>query len=126
MAFNSSAQTDDFFKFQKVSLEQMHTEIGRLNPKKAIAFKNIPAKVLKSNSDICSDSLQLIFNDCVEKGLFPDLLKLADVSSRHKMEEKTRKKNYRPVSVLPTVSKIFERLLDKQIVDYIITSLRFW
>ena len=65
------AQNDDSFKFQKVSLEQMHT--GRLSPKMAITFKNIPAKVLKSSSEICSESMQLIFNDCVPNGLFPDL-----------------------------------------------------
>ena len=50
--------------------------------------------------------------------MFPDLLKLADVISLHKTEEKTRKKNYRSVSVLPTVSKVFERLLEKHIIDY--------
>ena len=44
---HSFAQSnEDSFKFQKVSLEQMHTEIGRLNPKKATTFKNIPAKLL--------------------------------------------------------------------------------
>ena len=96
----------------------MHTEIGRLNPKKATTFKNIPAKLLKSSSEICSESMQVIFNDCIQNDVFPDLLKLADVTSLHKTEEKTRKKNYRPVSVLPTVSKVFERLLDKQIIDY--------
>ena len=62
--------------------------------------------------------MQVIFNDCVQNGVFPDLLKLADVTSLHKTEEKTRKENYRPVSVLPTVSKVFERLLDKQIIDF--------
>ena len=112
------AQSDDSFKFQKVSLELMHTEIGRLNPKKATTFKNIPAKVLKNSSEICSESLQLIFIDCVQNGLFPDLLKLADVTTLHKTGEKTRKENYRPVSVLPTVSKVFERILGKQIIDY--------
>ena len=66
------AQSDDSFKFQKVSLELMHTELGRLNPKKATTFKNIPAKVLKNSSEMCSESLQLIFNDCVQNGLFPD------------------------------------------------------
>ena len=95
----------------------MHTEIGRLNPKKATTFKNIPSKVLKNSSEMCSASMQLIFNDCVQNGLFPALLKLADVSSLHKIEEKTRKKNYRIVNILPTVSKGFERLLDEQIID---------
>ena len=76
-------------------------------------------RVLKNGSDICSESMQLIFNNCVQNGVFPDLLKLADVTSLRKSEEKTSKKNYRPVSVLPTVSKVFERLMDKQIIDYI-------
>ena len=112
------AQSDDSFKFQKVSLELMHTEIGRLNPKKATTFKNIPAKVLKNSSEICSESLQVIVNDCVQNGLFPDLLKLADVTTLYKTGEKTRKENYRPMSVLPTVSKVFERILGKHIIDY--------
>ena len=111
------------FKFQKVSLEQVNNEIRRLNTKKATTFKNIPAKVLKSNSDVCSDSLQLIFNNSIENGLFPDSLKLADITPLHKMDEKTRKKNYRPVSVLPTVSKVFERIMDCQITDYISSYL---
>ena len=85
------AQSDDSFKFQKVSLEQMHTEIGRLNPKKVTTFKNIPAKVLKSSSKICSESMQLIFNDSVQNGLFPDLLKLADVTPLHKRRRKPGK-----------------------------------
>ena len=96
----------------------MDNEIWRLNPKKATTFKNIPAKVLKSNSDICSESLQLIFNNCIENGLFPDSLKLADITSLHRMDEKTRKKDYRPVSVLPTVSKVFERIMDGRITAY--------
>ena len=85
------AQSDDSFKFQKVSLELMHTESGRLDPKKATTVKNIPAKVLKNSSEICSESLQLIVTDCVQNGLFPDLLKLADVTTLYKMGEKTRK-----------------------------------
>ena len=113
----SLAQNDNYFKFQKVSLEQL-LKFGGLILKKATTFENIPAKVLKSSSKICSESMQLIFNDCVQNFLFPDLLKLADVTSLRKMAEKTRNKNYGPVSVLPTVSKVFERLLDKQIIDY--------
>ena len=101
-----------------VSLEQMHIEIGRLIPKKATTFKDIPAMVLKKSSEICSESMQLIFNDCVQNGLLSDVLKLADVIYLQKMEEKTRKKNYRAVCVLPTVSKISERLLEEQIIDY--------
>ena len=70
----------------------------------ATTFRNIPAKLLKSSSSICPKLMQFIFNNCVANDLFPDLLKLADVTSLHKGDERTSKKNYRPVSVLPTVS----------------------
>ena len=113
------AQNVDPFNFQKVSLEQMDNEIRRLNRKKATTLKDIPAKVLKSNSNVCSESLQLIFNNCIENGLFPDSLKLANIVSLYKMNEETRKKNYRPVNVLPTVSKVFEIITDGQITTYI-------
>ena len=76
-------QNADFFKFQKVSLEKMDNEFRGLNPKEATTFKHKPAKVLKSNSDVCSDSLQPIFNNCIENGLFPNSLKLVDISSQN-------------------------------------------
>ena len=97
----------------------MNTEIERLSPTKATTFRNIPAKLLKSSSSICARPMQFILNNCIANGLFPDLLKLADVTSLHKGDERTSKKNYRPVSVLPAVSKVFERLLNKQITNYI-------
>ena len=115
----SLVQNDGLFHCNNVSIEEMETEIGKLNPSKATTFKNIPPKILKGSSDICAESLQTIFNDGIENYSFPDKLKSADVSSLHKAETKTSKKNYRPVSVLPTVSKIFERIMNRQIIKYI-------
>ena len=114
----SLVQNDSLFYFD-VSIEEMKTEIDRLNPSKATTFKNIPPKILKGSSDICAESLQIIFNDGIENYSFPDKLKSAGVSSLRKAEAKTSKKNYRPVSVLPTASKIFERIMDRQINKYI-------
>ncbi len=50
---------------------------------------------------------------------FPDILKLADVSPIFKNGETTSYANYRPISVLSSVSKIYERLLSKQILPHI-------
>ena len=55
----------------------------------------------------------------VTQGFFPNELKLADVTPVFKKDDATLVKNYRPISVLPTVSKVFERLMQKQISKYI-------
>ena len=48
----SLVQNDGLSHFNNVSIEEMETEIGRLNPSKATTFKNIPPKLLKGSSDI--------------------------------------------------------------------------
>ena len=55
--------------------------------------------------------------------MFPDKLKLADISSLHKKGDKTDKKNYRPISIVPVVSKIFERIMQTQMVYFTNTKL---
>ena len=69
---------------------------------------------------MCSPVLANIWNEeiLLNKN-FPENLKLADVTPIFKKKDKTFVENYRPVSVLPTVSKIFERIMQKQISDYI-------
>ena len=71
----------------------------------------------------CSDTLQQLFNDVLKHDNFPDKLKYADVKSVFKKNDPTKAKNYRPVSVLPGFSKIFERLMHNQISFYIDQSL---
>ena len=60
-----------------------------------------------------------MFNDCIENSTFPDELKCADVTSFPKNGPTNTRTNFRPLSVLPTVSKLFERIMDKQIVAHI-------
>ena len=57
------------------------------------------------------------FNNCINKGVFPDDLKHADVTPIHKKEDKSDKTNYRPVSILTNVSKIYEKLIYSQLYD---------
>ena len=114
---SSVQKNNGFQKFQAISLEQMNTEIERLNPTKATTFSNTPEKLLKSISSICAKLVKFIFNNSVTNGLFPDSLKLADVTYLHKGDERTSKKNYSSVNLLPTVSKDFERLVNKQITN---------
>ena len=101
---------NSLFHFDNVSVEEMETDIGKLNPSKATTFKNIPPKTVKDSSEICAESLQIIFNDGIENFSLPDKRKYADISSLHKTEAKTLQKDYRPIKVLPTVSKVLREL----------------
>ena len=99
----------------EISENDITTVIDNLNTRKPTTFNNIPAKLIKENCDICTPHLCKIFNNSIISKTFPDNLKMADIIPGHKKDEKTKKENYRPISILPTVSKIFERILYNQI-----------
>ena len=103
------------FNFSKVTESEVRKEILNLSTKKATKNGNIPAKILKKSVDIYIKEITFIINECIENGIFPDDLKLADVSRIFKKEDCFQKENYRPVSILPNMSKVFERILYKQI-----------
>ena len=74
------------FSFEKVSVENMKNELDRLNTSKSTTFKSIPPKLLKSECDLVSTPLQIIFDNSIEQSSFPDELNLADVSSLYRKE----------------------------------------
>ena len=103
------------FRFKHVMLSDIKSEIKGLNPNKATAHNNILPKILWKSAEGTVNTLQLLFNDAILNSEFPENLKLADVTPVFKNKTPLDKTNYRPVSVLPPVSKIIERLIQKQI-----------
>ena len=65
------------------------------------------------------DSLVYLFNTSLETSQFPDSWKIARVSPIFKDGDKTEKSNYRPISVLPVVSRLFEKLVFNQLYQYL-------
>ena len=112
------AQIKDTFTFSMTNVDEIMTEINNLNINKPTTFNNIPAKLIVETNDICSPFICRIFNDSIINCTFPDSLKMADVTPVHKKDETTIKDNYRPISILPCISKIFERLMHLQISRY--------
>ena len=107
------------FSFDKVNQKQIEKEIMELNPKKAAGYDTIPPKVLKDTVKELQAPLSNLFNTCVEGNIFPSDLKYANVSPLFKKDDNTNKENYRPISILPSISKIFERLMFQQITSYV-------
>ena len=79
---------------------------------------DLPTKILKNNSDIFSRFFRTNCNNAIEISTFPEQLKYADVKPVFKKDLQTDKKNYRPISILPNVSKIYERCINKQLEEY--------
>ena len=62
-----------------------------------------------------------MFNSCILAGVFPDELKIAKVIPLFKTGNRNSVSNYRPISILPTLSKIFEKLIHKRIYEFLET-----
>ena len=75
---------------------------------------------------ICDSSivtpLQIIFETCIKDGIFPGKWKMSNVCPIHKKDSKNKKENYRPISLLPILSKIFEKVLFDSLYDYFVTN----
>ena len=115
-------KTDEFY-FQDLSAERIEREILRLDPKKANIKHDIPTKMLKISHDIISNILSKSYNSTKQSGKYPSALKMADVMPIHKKDEKTLAKNYRPISLIPVISKLFEKNMYSEIMSFIENSL---
>ena len=100
-----------FFSFRTVEIGDIEKEINNINSKKATTSNSIPPKISKKSSKVSATVLHKLFNDSIEKSDFPQNLKLADITPVYKKNDPLAKTNYRPVSILPVVSKIFGRIL---------------
>ena len=102
------------FELSYVNSEQVRKYVLSLDSNKSISG-NIPINVLKLSVDYYLGYLTNCINFCIANSIFPDELKLADVTPIFKEGDDTDKVNYRPISILPAISKIFERLLFDQL-----------
>ena len=100
---------DSKFTFSDTTQNNLKDDICKLDPKKASTENDIPTKILIDSSDIVGEHLSNIYNISKKDAIYRLSLKLADVTPIHKKEEQTLLKNYRPVSLIPIVSKLFER-----------------
>ena len=107
------------FSFDIVDNCAVEKEIAALDSKKASMSTSIPPKFLKENSAICCKSLTYIINNGITNSCFDGSLKCADLTPVHKADDTTDKKNYRNISLLPVVSKIFQKLIQTQTSTYV-------
>ena len=105
------------FTFSEVKSEQVKEIILKLNPRKSVSGP-ITVKLLQMVADIVSEPITSCLNAMIKSSSFPHILKLAEVTPVYKKKDKFLKENYRPISVLPALSKVFERVILKQLTGY--------
>ena len=103
------------FSFKALSLTDIEKEMKSLNTNKASHSSDIPTKILKQNVDLFSPFILSYVNKSISFSTFLSILKLADITKKDSRYEKS---NYRPISVLPNLSKIFENVLYDQISSF--------
>ena len=112
-----SAFNPQSFSFSKISVGNVLKEINKLRNRQTIQNTDIPVKILKQNADSFGSYICHFLNVCVDKSTFPSVLKHSSKPVIKKVYRGS-KENYRPVSILPAISKIFEKLLCSQITPF--------
>ena len=118
IAIQNKCKDKGNFNFIEVDQKQIEKKILKLDVNKASQSSDIPIKFLKENSDIFSNFLCCSFNNSIKLSISPEILKHADITPLYKKGKKDIKGNYRPVSILPNLSKIFEKCMFEQMSQF--------
>lgn len=107
------------FLFSPITSADVHKHLSELDITKATGPDDIPSRLLKLSAPVISDSLAFLFNFSLISGKFPAEWKIAKVSAIFKKGSKLDIGNYRPISVLPILSKVLEKLVHLQVYKYL-------
>ena len=109
----------EFAAFQSVTVSHVCLSLRELSGNKASGRDKISSKIIKIAAPVISDSLTYIFNQAISLCTFPHEWKIARVIPLFKNGKRNLPGNYRPISVLPAISKIMERILYTQLYEYL-------
>ena len=93
--------------------------IRSLNINKAHGHDNISIRMIKICDKAIVKPLSIIYKNCIDNGIFLDLWKKSNIVPVHKKGDKQLLQNYRPVSLLPILGKILEKILFNSISEYL-------
>ena len=114
--------TSHSFQLKEISEKEVCEQLLTLKANKAIGLDNISARLLKCGALEITPSITKILNMSIRSGKFPGIWKCAKVAALLKSGDRTNATNYRPISILPTFSKIIERVVHSQPYEYLISN----
>ena len=114
--------TEKRLVFEKVTEASVSKIIDSLKPKTSAGPDNISNDLIKKIKQDIVLSLGIIINQSLETGTFPDSLNIAKVVPLFKKDDPTTVNNYRPISLLNSISKIFEKVIHQQLNSYLLKN----
>ena len=106
------------FKFRNFNVKEVTRALETLNPNKSIGHDKIPPRVLKLACNVLAPSLTNIFNVCIQTSNWPEQWKRGIWVPLHKKDNHSDIKNYRSITILAAVDKVFEQLLSNQVTQF--------
>ena len=110
--------SNTIIKLDPIDINVTEKIIDELKSKSSCGEDGLSVKLLKLIKEDISKSITLVINQSINTGIFPETLKIAKVIPIFKKGDETIFDNYRPISILPAISKVFEKVLFKQLHKY--------
>ena len=111
-------RTQHRFSLKAPTVSTVYKLLENINVRKATGLDGVSNKLLKFAAHIVAPSLTEIFTTSINTGIFPTEWKIARVTPIFKKGKKNDLNNYRPISVIPTVAKILEKIVYEQLFSY--------
>ena len=108
---------DSIMETKRLSMNELKDAFFSLKINKSPGYDDISFNVLKKYFSSLCEPLKYLFNLSIEKGIFPDDLKITKVTPSYKTDDKRNLSNYKPISVLSCFSKILQRIMYNPILN---------
>jgi hypothetical protein len=113
-SINAKFPNPRIFSFGEITTHDVYKLIKSMDHRKATGYDNIPPKLLKVAPHEFALPVTSLINNSIKRSCFPSGLKCSEIAPLFKASDNLLKENYRPVSVLPCISKLFEKTYHEQ------------
>ena len=107
------------FKIDMIKEHQVFLMLRKLNVSKSSGIDSLGPRILKLAAPVIAKPIAHLINKSIEEGIFPNDLKIAKITPIFKKGERSDPGNYRPISILPTLSKIIEKHIASQLRTFL-------
>ena len=116
---NQTVPENMYFNIPLITEEQTRKMLVNLDTSKSTGLDQIGPKLLKLSANIISTSITNVINCSLRQGIFPDIWKNAKVNPLFKSGASDNVNNYRPISILPTLSKLIEKHVHNSFIEFL-------